>query len=99
VEGGRASAFIARAPSAFCAHRLALPPGSGVPHSENGALSNSGLTARKRKDFSGALEWRRSRSASNVAIQRSMHDKPRIALHLRRVAAIIMNAVTDEDQR
>jgi hypothetical protein len=63
-----ASAFIARAPSAFCAHRLALPSGSGMPHTANRALSNSGLMARKRKDFAGALEWRRSRSASNVAI-------------------------------
>jgi hypothetical protein len=62
-------------------------------------VSNSGLTARNRNDFKTALEFRRSRSASNVAMSGPWTTSPGIALHLGRVAPIIMDAMSDEDQR
>src|SRR5258708_9849355 len=61
-----ASAFIARWPSTLCAQRLALPLGSCVPHTENGAVSTSGLTARNRTDFKAPVWARRMRSAKHI---------------------------------
>src|SRR5258708_30169038 len=65
-----ASAFIARWPSTLCAQRLALPLGSGLPHTQSGAVSHSRLTARNREDFKASVEFRPHRAADNVAIDR-----------------------------